>query len=244
MSVEQLLPALIALIALLYGSVGHAGASGYLAVMALAGIATPALKPTALILNLVVASIATIAFARAGWLRWRLLLPFLAASIPCACIGGMVRLPTAAYKVLLALALAFAAWRLWSTIRPQDADETVAPPPWPVALGLGAAIGLTSGLIGVGGGIFLSPVIMLAGWAGPRTTAATSAAFILANSAAGLAGHGLAVGSLPADVPLWVGCALAGGLIGSWLGSARLPPVALRRVLAALLALAALKLAW
>lgn len=243
MDPDLCLPLVIALIAVLYGSVGHAGASGYLAVLALAGVAPLSLKPTALVLNLVVASIASIAFARAGWLRWRLLAPFLLASIPCAFVGGMVRLPTAAYRPLLALALAFAAWRLWSAIRPQDADETVTPPAWPVALGWGGAIGLTSGLIGVGGGIFLSPVIMLAGWAGPRTTAATSAAFILANSAAGLLGHGVVWGSLPAEVPLWAGCALGGGLIGARLGAARLPPLVLRRVLAGVLALAAVKLA-
>lgn len=243
MDLSPFLPLIIVLIAALYGSVGHAGASGYLAVMALAGVAAPALKPTALVLNLVVASIATIAFAHAGWLRWRLLLPFLVTSIPCAFLGGTLRLPVAVYKLLLAVVLAYAAWRLWRAQRPQDVDESVLPPSWPLALATGAVIGFSSGLIGIGGGIFLSPVIMLAGWAGPRTTAATSAAFILVNSAAGLAGHGLVFGSLPAAAPLWVACALGGGLLGSWLGSARLPPFAMRRVLAGLLALAAVKLA-
>lgn len=243
MELELLLPLIIAVIAALYGSVGHAGASGYLAVMALAGIAPTALKPTALVLNLVVAGIASIAFARAGWLRWRLLLPFVITSIPAAFLGGMLGLPATTYKPFLAIVLAYAAWRLWCAHRPADLDELVVPPSWPMALTTGALIGFTSGLIGVGGGIFLSPVIMFAGWAGPRTTAATSAAFILVNSAAGLMGHGLVAGSLPTAAPLWAACALAGGLIGSRLGAERLPPLVLRRVLAGVLALAAVKLA-
>ncbi len=243
MTVELVLPLLIALIALLYGSVGHAGASGYIAVMALCGVAPALLKPTALSLNLVVATVATLAFARAGWFRWRLFMPFAVASVPCAFVGGMVTVPVATYKLVLALVLGYAAWQLWLATRPEDADETVRPPRWPVALSTGALIGVTSGLIGVGGGIFLSPVIMLMGWAGPRTTAATSAAFILVNSAAGLLGHGLTAGSLPAQAPLWAGCALVGGLLGSWLGAARLPPLVLRRVLAVVLVLAAVKLA-
>ena len=243
MQSDLILPLIIALIAALYGSVGHAGASGYIAVMALCGVAPALLKPTALSLNLVVAVVATLAFVRMGWFRWRLFLPFAVASVPCAFLGGTLKLPTETYKVVLALVLVYAGWRLLTAGRPQDLDEEVHPPRWPVALAVGAAIGLTSGLIGVGGGIFLSPLIMLAGWAGPRTTAATSAAFILVNSAAGLAGHGLAVGSLPAQAPLWAMCALAGGLAGAWLGAARLPPVLLRRVLAVVLVLAAIKLA-
>jgi uncharacterized membrane protein YfcA len=242
MPAELLIPFLIGLIALLYSSVGHAGASGYIAVLALCGVATELLKPTALSLNLVVATVATIIFARAGWLRWRLLAPFLIASIPAAFLGGMLHLPVAAYKLAMALALAYAAWRLWQARQTAVADETVRPPSWPVALAIGAAIGLTSGLIGVGGGIFLSPLLMLMGWSGPRTTAAASAAFILANSAAGLAGHGLAAGGLPAEAPLWAACALAGGLAGSWLGAVRLPALLLRRLLAGALATAALKL--
>lgn len=243
MPVEHLLPVLIAVVALLYGSVGHAGASGYIALLALCGIAPAILKPTALSLNLVVATVATIAFARAGWFRWRLFLPFAIASVPCAFAGGMVKVPVSAYKLALALALGYAAWRLWLATRPGHAQETVHPPRWPVALGMGALIGLTSGVIGVGGGIFLSPVLMLTGWAGPRTTAATSAAFILVNSAAGLAGHGLVAGSLPPEASLWAGCALAGGLAGAWLGAVRLPPLLLRRVLAVVVLLAAAKLA-
>jgi uncharacterized membrane protein YfcA len=243
MDLELLLPLLIALVAALYGSVGHAGASGYIAMMALCGVAPALIKPTALSLNIIVATVAMIAFARAGFLRWRLLLPFAVASIPCAFLGGMVKLPVEAYKLVLGLVLVYAAWRMWLATRAQDADETVHLPHWGLALGIGAAIGFTSGLIGVGGGIFLSPVIMLMGWAGPRTTAATSAAFILVNSVAALAGHGLSVGSLPAQAPLWAGCALAGGLLGSWLGSSRLPPLVLRRVLAVVLLLAAIKLA-
>lgn len=243
MDIAVILPILIAVVAALYGSVGHAGASGYIAVMALCGIAPALLKPTALTLNIVVATIATIAFARAGWFRWRLFLPFAAASVPCAFLGGTLHMPVAAYKLSLAIVLAYAAWRLWLATRPEDADETVRPPHWAASAGIGAAIGATSGLIGVGGGIFLSPLIMLLGWAGPRTTAATSAAFILVNSAAALAGHGLGTGSLPPEAPLWAVCALAGGLAGSWLGASRLPPLALRRVLAVVLAFAAAKLA-
>lgn len=238
-----LIPLLIALVAGLYASVGHAGASGYLALLALCGTAPALLKPTALSLNLVVATVATIAFARAGWFRWRLLAPFIITSIPCAFLGGMVKLPLAAYRLLLAVALAYAGWRLWLALRPADTGEEVRPPAWPTALGVGAGIGLTSGLIGVGGGIFLSPVIMLLGWGGPRTTAATSAAFILVNSLAGLIGHGVSAGGLPDEAPLWAGCALLGGLIGSWLGAARLSPQMLRRLLACIMFAAAGKMA-
>ncbi len=242
MDAEFIIPLLLLVIAMLYGSVGHAGASGYIAILALCGLEAALLKPTALSLNLVVALVGTITFAHAGWFRWRLFLPFVIASVPGAFIGGMLKLPAPYYRLALGLALAYAAWRLWLASRPQDATEDVRPPAWPVALGTGALIGLASGLVGVGGGIFLSPIIMLAGWAGPRTTAAVSVAFILVNSAAGLLGHGIVARDLPPQLPLWAGCVLIGGMAGSWLGANRIPALALRRLLAGILLLAAGKM--
>jgi uncharacterized membrane protein YfcA len=241
---DPVIALLILVIAALYGSVGHAGASGYIAVLALCGLAPDSIKPTALCLNVVVATVAALTFARAGWFRWRLLWPFALASIPCAFLGGMARLSPQVYRIALACVLCYAGWRLWMAGRtPSGTEETTCPPAVPVALVMGGGIGLASGMIGVGGGIFLSPLLILLGWAGSRTAAAVSAAFILVNSLAGLAGHGVSVGRLPSDLPAWLGCALVGGALGSWLGSARLPALAMRRLLAGVLVAAAFKLA-
>lgn len=227
-------------VALLYSSVGHGGGSGYLAVMALFGVAPALMKPTALALNVVVASLATFRFAQAGHFRWRLFWPFAASSIPAAYVGGAVTLPGDAYRLVVGVVLVYAAVRLGrSAVR--EVDGADRPPPLPAALAVGAGIGLLSGLVGVGGGIFLSPVLLLAGWAGAHATAAVSAAFILVNSVAGLAGHlGVAAG-LPAALPVWAVAVAAGGWIGSTLGSRRLPSGGIRAALAVVLVVASAK---
>ena len=227
--------------ALLYASVGHGGASGYLAAMALFNVAPEVMKPTALVLNLFVAGLGTVRYAQAGCFSWNTFWPFAVVSIPCAFLGGMWTLPVAAYKIILGVVLLFAAWRL-AVKQSAHAPPGLKPIVLPGAVGLGAAIGLLSGLTGVGGGIFLSPLLLLLGWADVRKTAGVSAAFILVNSAAGLLGHWESVKSLPHEILWWAPAALLGGIVGAELGSHRLTPLTMRRMLAAVLVVAGLKM--
>lgn len=239
-----LLTLLIFAAAILYSSVGHAGASGYLAAMALVGVAPDVMKPTALALNILVATIATVRFYRAGYFYWGAFWPFVIASVPLAFIGGAVTLPGDVYKPTVGLVLLYAAFRLiWSTFKGPDqpADKGINVPTAP-AVASGGVIGLLSGLTGTGGGIFLSPLLLFTGWAGTRPTSGASAAFILANSVAGLAGNFASVQNLPDAIPYWAAAAALGGLIGTELGSRRLANRGIRRALAAVLVIAALKL--
>lgn len=238
-SADLILPAAILLAAILYSSVGHGGASAYLAVMALFGLAPQVMRPSALVLNLVVAAIAAVRFARAGHFRWRLFWPFAAASIPFAFLGGAITLPDAVYRRLLGAVLLFAAYRLWRVFR---GAESLRAPSLSTALLWGAAIGMLSGLTGVGGGIFLSPLLLLARWAEPKPTAAVSAAFIWVNSFAGLLAKPASLAALPPAIALWAIAAAAGGLLGATLGSRRLPSLVLRRLLALVLVIAGGKL--
>lgn len=228
--------------ALLYSAVGHGGASGYLAVMALLGTAPVQMRATALVLNVIVASIATVQFARAGHFRWSLFLPFALASVPAAYVGGRISLEHDVYRVLVGSVLMLSAARFALTLR--ATDSAMRMPTWWVAAPAGAALGLLAGLTGVGGGIFLSPLLLIAGWADLRTTAATSAAFILVNSLAGLGGLGVqgAVGGMHTSIAAWAAAAALGGLVGSTVGSVRASPKALRLMLAAVLLVAGGKL--
>jgi uncharacterized protein len=237
---DVILPCLIFAAALLYSTVGHAGASGYLAAMALCSVAPEAMKPAALTLNIFVAVITTVQFSRAGHMRWRLLWPFAVASVPCAFLGGQIELAPHIYRPIVAVVLLASAVRLAWTVR--RVDDAGAPPPIWLALPVGAGLGFVSGLTGVGGGIFLSPLFLLCRWAGIRTTAAVSAAFILVNSIAGLLGHAGASRALPPQLWLWAIAAVAGGTIGSWLGSRRAAPSSLRLLLVAVLIVAGTKL--
>jgi uncharacterized protein len=231
---------LIFLAALLYSAVGHAGASGYLAVMSLLGTAPAVMRPTALLLNVAVAAIGTVQFARAGYFRWSLFWPFALGSIPAAYIGGRITLPGSTYRVVVGVVLLLSAVRFVVTLRAPD--EVKRSIPLALALVIGIALGFLAGLTGVGGGIFLSPVLLLAGWAALRTTAATSVAFILANSVAGLLAKPAAIAMVRDIAPMWAIAAVVGGLLGSYLGSRRLPSPALRGVLAAVLLAAGMKL--
>lgn len=227
------------LVAVLYSSVGHGGASGYLAVMALLAVAPEITRPTALLLNLFVASIATVQYYRAGHFSWKTFAPFAAASIPMAYIGGSIHLPTHVYKVVLGVVLILAAARLAWNLK---SDETVKEPPVWLSLIIGAAVGLLSGLVGVGGGIFLTPILLLMHWSGAKIAAGVSALFILVNSAAGLLGNYRQVEMLPPHVWIWIAAAVAGGIIGSTLGAKRFESLTLRRLLAVVLVFAGIKL--
>ncbi|HSA88508.1 MAG TPA: sulfite exporter TauE/SafE family protein [Burkholderiales bacterium] len=228
-----------------YASVGHGGASAYLAAMALAGVAPQEMRPIALLLNILVSSLATWKFWRAGHFRWRLLWPFAAVSIPLAYVGGAITLPGQAYKVLVGLVLLYAAWQLWHSVRAGDEMRELREPPLGWAMLIGAAMGLLAGLTGVGGGIFLSPLLLMLGWAGTKQTSAVAAPFILVNSIAGLAAIAMAKSaSLPSYVWFLAPAVIAGGWLGAEYGSRRFANPVVRRVLAVVLALAGAKMVW
>jgi uncharacterized membrane protein YfcA len=230
--------------AVLYSSVGHGGASGYLAAMGLAGVPAAIMRPTALVMNVAVSSISLYKFAKSGGFAWRLFLPFAASAMPMAFIGGRIQLPVAWFGVLVGCVLLFSAVRLFlETLSLQQKPRSARrPPPVWLALVLGAGIGLLSGLTGVGGGIFLSPLLVLMGWATVRESAAPTAAFILVNSVAGLLGLLSRQPTLPDALPYWVVAVVVGGYIGATFGSRRLGHAALRRALSAVLLIAGAKM--
>lgn len=222
-----------------YASVGHGGASAYIAAMALAGIAPQEMRPIALLLNILVSSIAAWKFRSAGHFRWELFWPFAVVSIPMAYLGGALTLPGQAYKVLIGIVLLYAAWQLWLSGSRGEEMRAARPPRLGAAMAIGAGLGLLSGLTGVGGGIFLSPLLLMLGWAGTKQTSAISAPFILVNSIAGLAAHFITQGTaLPAYVPVLAGAVAAGGWLGAEYGARRFANPLVRRVLAVVLALA------
>ncbi len=230
--------------ALLYASVGHGGASAYLAIMALAGLAPAEMKPIALMLNVVVATIGTYKYVRAGCFDTRLLAWFAVFSLPLAYVGGGLSLPDAWFKPVVGMVLLFAAWRMLSPAMSVRDSQVKRAPLYGIALS-GSAMGFLSGLTGVGGGIFLSPLVLLLGWASTRVTSGVAAAFILLNSLAGLAGF-FTHGSLPqsAALPWWALAVAAGGWVGAEIGSRRIAPVWIRKLLALVLAIAGSKLAF
>ncbi|HQU86033.1 MAG TPA: sulfite exporter TauE/SafE family protein [Pyrinomonadaceae bacterium] len=239
MDFEVLIVLAVFVVALLYSSVGHGGASGYLAVLALFGIASEVSRPTALALNVFVASIAFVQFYREKHFDWKVFLPFAAASIPFAFYGGGRNLPTTVYKIILGITLMLAAIRL--AINMKSEIEPRAPKIW-ICLLIGAILGLVSGLVGVGGGIFLTPILLLMNWTETKKAAGISALFILVNSISGLLGNYAQVLQLSATVYVWISAAVVGGIIGATLGSKKFNSMTLRRVLAVGLLVAGLKL--
>ncbi len=236
---QILIIAAILLVAILYSSVGHAGASGYLAVMALLSVAPEISRPTALMLNIFVAMIATAQFYRAGYFDWRTFLSFAVTSVPFAFIGGLIQLPTSWHKKLLGVVLLFTAFRFFWKFSASGETKKVD---LRLALVIGALMGLLSGLTGVGGGIFLTPLLLFANWAETRQAAGISAMFILVNSIAGLLGSYSLIQNLPPDVWFWLAAAIAGGIIGSTLGSRYFAIITLRRILSVVLVIAGVKL--
>ncbi|MEO5718146.1 MAG: sulfite exporter TauE/SafE family protein [Chthoniobacterales bacterium] len=229
----------IGIVAFLYSSVGHAGASGYIAVMTLFGLSATVIRPTALILNILVATIGSIQFARAGYFRWHLFWPFAVLSIPAAYLGGYLQLPVAILRILIGLVLLFSAVRLF--FRKSDPPEVGEPAPV-TAIGVGGIVGLLSGLTGTGGGIFLTPMLLFFRWARIREAAAVSVLFILVNSIAGLAGYFIAHRSVSSLGLILAGAAVTGGAAGSYFGSQRFPVRTISLVLAVVLLIAGTKL--
>ena len=226
-----------------YASVGHGGASAYLAALALAGVAPSQMRPIALVLNILVSAIGTYKFWRAGYFRWRLFWPFAAVSIPLAFLGGAITLPGHAYKVLVGVVLIYAAWQLWHSARAGAEMREVRDPPLAWAMLVGAALGLLAGLTGVGGGIFLSPLLLLLGWAGTKQTSAVAAPFILVNSIAGIAGaFAVKAATLPSQLWILALAVLIGGWLGAEYGSRRFTNPFIRRLLAVVLASAGAKM--
>jgi uncharacterized membrane protein YfcA len=234
-----LLLAGITLVAFLYSSVGHAGASGYIAVMTLCGLSAAFIRPTALVLNILVATIGSFQFWRAGYFSWRLFWPFALFSVPAACLGGYLPVPAPILKVVIGVVLLFSAARLF--FRQGDPSD-VAPPPIPGAVAIGAGIGFLSGLTGTGGGIFLTPLLLFCRWASIRGAAAVSALFILVNSIAGLTGYMASGRPVPKFAWILAVGAVIAGTIGSYFGSRRFPVRVISMILATVLVLAGCKL--
>lgn len=227
-------------VALLYASVGHGGASGYLALMALYGFAPEEMKSSALILNLFVSGTAFLLFLKGGHFKWKIFIPFALASIPLSFLGSTISLEPVLYRKILGLLLLFPVFRFFFFADPQETERKKPDIKW--SLVIGGAIGFLSGLIGIGGGIILSPVLLLLKWTDQKQTAAISALFIFVNSVSGLAGQfskGMTVGS---DLFLLVSIAFTGGLAGAWLGSLRFNQKVLKYTLATVLLMAAVKL--
>jgi len=229
----------VAAVAFLYSTVGHAGASGYIAVMTLFGLSATTIRPTALTLNIIVSVLTTLQFWRSGHFSWRLFWPFALLAVPLAYLGGYVTLPTHIFKMLIGAVLLLSAARL--LIKPSE-DVVAREVTRPVAIGVGGVLGLFAGLTGTGGGIFLTPVLLFMRWAKTKQAAAASAAFILLNSIAGLAGNFSATRTIPGVAVPLAGAVLVGGAAGSYLGARRFDHTIIKRMLAIVLVIAGVKL--
>lgn len=235
------LPLALLLAAVLYAAVGHGGASAYLVIFGLVGMSPVEMKPIAWMLNIAVSLLALIAYAGAGHFLGRLFGWLAAASVPAAFLGGWLQSPEPVFEAILAVALLAGAWRL--VLGSRVGETVVREPRLPAVLALGGVLGLLSGLIGIGGGIFLTPLLILFRWAPAKPAAAVSAAFIFVNSLSGLSGFLVKGGAIPGQTWALLPAVVVGGWLGSWWGSRRAGTPALRRSLAAVLVVAAAKLA-
>ncbi len=239
MMAPELIPFLavcIFIVAVMYASVGHGGASGYLAIMALFSLHPEALKPTALMLNVVVAGVGTYLYCNAGQFSWRVFWPFVITSIPMSFLGGTFNLPPEYYRPLLGMMLFYAAWRLF--VRRKNDEYEANPPSFPTSMVVGGVLGFASGLIGVGGGIFLSPLMILLRWARVREVSGIAAMFILVNSVSGLTGHLSSMQYVPEYAPVLAGMALVGGTLGALCGSRHLPAATILKAMSLMMVMA------
>lgn len=230
----------IFILAILYSSVGHGGASGYLALMAIFEFAPDFMRPTALIMNIFVSSISLFAYYRNGHFKFKLLLPFIITSVPFSFLGGTINVNPKIFKIILGFFLIAAISRM--LYKPKNGSTEIKEVKWLIALLIGAFLGFLSGLIGIGGGIILSPIIILLGWGNMKQTAAVSAAFILLNSISGLIGqlsHGI---QFAPESLFMLAAAITGGIIGSWIGSSKVTNLALRYIMVVVLTFASVKL--
>ncbi|MCU7617089.1 sulfite exporter TauE/SafE family protein [Chryseobacterium sp. PBS4-4] len=227
-------------VAFLYAAVGHGGASGYLALMALYGVAPEEMKPTALVLNLFVSLTSFIQYYRGGYFSKKLFIPIAAASIPMAFIGGMITVEENIYKRILGILLLFPVIRFFFFKNVDDSE--LKPHNTTIAVVTGGVVGLLSGMIGIGGGIILSPILLLLHWTNQKQTAAISAAFIFVNSVAGLGGMVTQGISFTGDMMMYIIVAFTGGLLGAYLGSKKFNHNVLKYVLATVLLMASYKL--
>jgi len=232
---------LIFAIAVLYSSVGQAGASGYIAAMALFGVAPEVMKPCALILNILVATFGTVRFCRAGYFSWRVFLPLALGSVPFAYLGGRLTLPDVIYQQVVGAFLLFVAYRVLVPGE-QRAGRVGRPIKVRLVILCGAGVGLLAGLTGVGGGIFLAPILFWMGRSEMRESAGISSAFILVNSVAAILGCLSRQTHIPNEIAFWAVAAVAGGLVGSEVALKHLGEIALRRMLAIVLAITGLRL--
>jgi uncharacterized membrane protein YfcA len=233
---------LLFIVAFLYASVGHGGASGYLALMALFNFSPAVMKPTALLLNLFVSMVSFVQFYRGKYFRWKLFVPLVIFSIPMAFLGGRLAIQDPVYKTILGLFLIIPICRFlfFKNTDPKD----MKPANIYLSLLIGAVIGFLSGMIGIGGGIILSPILLLLKWTNQKQTAAISALFIFVNSVAGLAGQYTKGIQFDAEKLGYVAVAFGGGFCGAYLGSIKFPQTVLKNLLAFVLIIAAWKLLW
>jgi uncharacterized membrane protein YfcA len=231
---------LLFIVAFLYAAVGHGGASGYLALMAVFGMLPEIMKPTALLLNLFVSLSAFLLFYKEGHFKWKIFLPFALASIPFSFLGGMIALDASIYKKILGVLLLIPVVRLAAF--PNKDIHDLKQSTFFLSLLIGACIGFLSGLIGIGGGIILSPVLLLLAWTNQKQTAAISALFIFVNSLSGLAGQLTKGINFQSEMFILVGVAFAGGSVGAWLGAKKFNQNILKYLLATVLLMASVKL--
>ena len=231
---------ILPIISFMYAAVGHGGASGYLAMMSLFGFVPETMKPTALLLNLFVAAISFIHYAKTGHFNKKLFLVFAIASIPFAFIGGMIEVDASLYKKILAGLLIFAVLKMLNVFG-KESTQIKEVKTWQ-GLTVGGVIGFFSGLIGIGGGIILSPIILLMKWGKMKEAAAVSALFIWVNSAAGMGGQLSSGIKIDPQAFILVAIAVIGGFLGGYLGSKKMNNKALRYMLAFVLATASIKL--
>jgi uncharacterized membrane protein YfcA len=231
---------LLAVVAFLYSSVGHGGASGYLALMAIFSFPISVMKPSALVLNMFVSGISFFFYYRKNFFKLKLFYPFAISSVPAAFLGGMIPLENNYYKLLLGIVLILAALRLFGFFNSKETRNSKINIPLAVAIGFG--VGLLSGMLGIGGGVILSPILLLLGWASLKETAAISSLFIFVNSVAGLSGFFMNENRFPTETFYLVPIAVFGGMLGAYYGSGFFSNKVLKYVLATVILLASVKL--